>query len=149
VDHYIYPKPQLRLAAKFIDFLVIFLIALILPGWLSMICGVAYILCADGMSFGSFQSQSIGKKIFNFKVVSTVTNKNATLKDSAFRNAPLGILVFLGMIPIIGWFFFIILGIPLLFIEIYLILKIENQQRLGDVMADTLVISQKNTTQSN
>lgn len=137
------PKPQYRIAAKFIDFFIIFLFALILPGWLSMICGVAYILCADGMSFGVFQSQSIGKKIFDLQVYSTNTKSLATLKESAIRNSPLGVLVFLWMIPIIGWFFLIVLGVPLIFIEIYLILRIESQQRLGDVMADTHVYTLK------
>lgn len=139
----LHPKPQYRLAAKFIDFFIIFVCALILPGWLSMICGVAYILCADGMSFGVFQSQSVGKKIFDLQVTTAPSYAPAQLKDSLIRNAPLGVLVFLWMIPIIGWFFLIVLGIPLLFIEIYLILRIDSQQRLGDVMADTHVIALK------
>ena len=56
------------------------------------------------------------------------------------RNAPVGVATFFAIIPVWGWLILLLVGIPLLLIEGYLMFRVESRQRLGDVMADTEVI---------
>lgn len=129
-----------RLLAKGIDFAVFIFFAKVFPLVLGPLVGFAYSVLCDGMNFGPFRSQSIGKKIFDLQAVSLVRGgAPADYKDSAIRNAPVGLVTFFAIIPIWGWFIMAFLGIPLLILELYFIEKMENGHRLGDVMADTEV----------
>lgn len=56
------------------------------------------------------------------------------------RNAPIGVATFFGIIPFWGWIILVLLGIPLLALEVYLMVTLANGGRLGDVMADTHVV---------
>jgi uncharacterized RDD family membrane protein YckC len=130
----------LRVVAKIIDILIVFAAAAILPYPFGPLLGFAYSLLADGINVGSFRSQSVGKKAMKLQVVSIITGKPANLRDSAIRNAPVGVATFFAIIPVWGWLILGLVGIPLMIIEIYLMVTVESGHRLGDVMGDTEVV---------
>ena len=129
-----------RLMAKGVDILVVIVLATVLPRFIGPLLGFAYSLLADGFTYGPFKSQSFGKKLFDLQVRSLVRKAPGNYRDSVVRNAPVGLVTFFGIIPVWGWIIMALVGIPLLVMEIYLIEKMENAHRLGDVMADTEVV---------
>lgn len=98
--------------------------------------GFIYTLVHDGLHHG----QSLGKWLFQLKVVHLKDNEVCTVRESVIRNAPLGVATFFGIIPFWGWIILVLLGIPLVALEVYLMMTLENGGRLGDVMADTRVV---------
>ena len=128
-----------RILAKFTDLFIVFFIAALLPRVVGPLLGFFYSLIADGLSVGGQRGQSIGKKIFRLQVVNAITDKPAHFRDSMIRNSPVGLATFFAIIPIWGWFILVVIGIPLLAIELTLMVRMENGHRLGDVMADTEV----------
>ncbi len=132
---------SLRVTAKAIDMFVIFVLSAILPYPLGVLLGFAYTLTADGIKEG----QSLGKRLFKLKVVHSEDPSPCSLKESAIRNAPLGVATFFGIIPFWGWLLLVLIGIPLVALEIYLMLKSPLGARLGDMMADTKVIELSKT----
>lgn len=124
-----------RCLAKGIDLCVIFFFSIVLPYPLGVLLGFIYTLVHDGL----FKGQSLGKKFFNLRVVHVKTNQPCSLRESVIRNTPLGVATFFGIIPFWGWIILILLGLPLVALEIYLMVTLENGGRLGDVMADTRV----------
>ena len=129
-----------RVIAKIVDIFIFVAIAAILPYPLGPLLGFFYTLCGDGIQSGGFQGQSIGKRIMGLRVIRLADGKTATMKDSAYRNAPVGVATFFALIPIWGWLILGLIGIPLMVMEIYLMLTVATSHRLGDVMADTEVI---------
>jgi len=133
-----------RVTAKIIDLVIVMLVAAVLPRPLGPLLGFLYSLGADGMRVGPFHGgQSVGKKLMKLKVVQVRTGQPARLKDSALRNAPVGVATFFSIIPLWGWLILALIGIPLMIMEIYLMLTVETGHRLGDVMGDTEVIEFK------
>ena len=130
-----------RVIAKVIDILIVFILAATLPYRIGPLLGFLYSLFGDGFNFGIFQGQSIGKKMMKLRVISTVTKKPANWKESALRNAPVGVATFFGIIPIWGWLILALIGVPLMLMEIYLMLRVDTGHRLGDVMGDTEVVA--------
>lgn len=129
-----------RVFAKLIDLsLVTFLAAFVLYP-VGPLMGFLYSLLGDGMQKGPFRGQSLGKKLMGLQVLHTLRQEPANYRDSMFRNAPVGVATFFGFIPVWGWLILGLIGVPLMVIEIYLMLRIEKGHRLGDVMADTEVI---------
>lgn len=129
-----------RVIAKAIDLLIVFLLAMVLFYPLGPLFGFLYSLLSDGMDFGPFKGQSVGKKIMGFRVVSLVRREPANFKDSALRNMPVGLVTFFALIPFWGWIIMALLGIPLMLMEVYLMLRVETHHRLGDLMGDTEVV---------
>ncbi|MBY0470664.1 RDD family protein [bacterium] len=129
-----------RVVAKVMDLLLVIAVAAILPYPLGPLLGFIYSLLADGLNFGPFQGQSVGKRVLGLKVLNTVRKAPATYRDSALRNAPVGVATFFAIIPVWGWFILFLVGIPLMAMEIYLMLSVGNGHRLGDVMGDTEVV---------
>ena len=138
-----------RVIAKVIDILIVFLITWVLPYPVGPLGGFFLSLCADGLSFGPFRGQSIGKKILGLQVYNTAEKHPAHLRDSMIRNTPVGVATFFAIIPIWGWLILGIVGIPLVMMEIYLMVTVESGHRLGDVMADTEVIELKKANLAN
>ena len=68
--------------------------------------------------------------------------RNSFLKSSVIRNIPVGLITFLMIIPFWGWILSLVVGIPLGLIEISLIVRADKRQRLGDVMAETVVLTE-------
>ena len=149
-----------RVLAKIVDLLLVFAFAAILPYPVGPMVGFIYSLIADGLKFGRIPGQSVGKKLFRLKVVQTVSRNVAdpgsggladseslvremvpcSIKASCFRNAPVGVATFFGIIPIWGWIILGIVGVPLMVIEVYLMMTVAMGRRLGDVMGDTEVV---------
>lgn len=125
-----------RCVAKGIDICAIFLLAIILPYPVGVLLGFMYTLVHDGIHNG----QSLGKWLFHLKVMNLKTNEPCTLRESVIRNAPLGVATFFGIIPFWGWIILVLLGIPMVTLEVYLMMTLANGGRLGDVMADTCVV---------
>lgn len=125
-----------RLIAKAIDLIIV--VALVSPNAIypaGPMAGFLYILICDGLKGG----RSLGKRVVGLQVVNTVTGKKASFKDSIVRNSTVAIPTLFSMVPIVGWFLWIVIGIPILAIEVYLMTRLDQQARLGDTMADTKV----------
>jgi uncharacterized RDD family membrane protein YckC len=134
---------QSRLFAKFTDLLVVILLGLVLQGGVGALVGFFDSLVADGLPFRRFQGQSIGKKLLRIRVVSQGEGM-AGLKASVIRNIPVGLVTLLMVVPFWGWILSFLVGIPLGLIELTLIARAKQRQRLGDVMAETLVVRAEN-----
>lgn len=133
-----------RVLAKGIDLMGVALCAAVLPYPFGPLLGFFYSLLGDGMRFGPFRGQSIGKKLLKLRTVSlSRAGAPANLRDSLFRNAPVGVATFFAIIPVWGWFILILVGLPLMVIEVYLMLSVESGHRLGDVMGDTSVVESR------
>jgi len=130
-----------RVAAKLIDFLFLMSLAVILPYPLGPLVAFLYSLFADGISIGTHQGQSIGKRLIRLQVMNTLHHRPANYRDSVLRNAPVGVATFFAIIPVWGWVILALMGLPLTLMEVYLMLSVEGGRRLGDVMGDTEVIA--------
>ena len=125
-----------RLIAKGIDlFIVVILSVIFYP--LGLILAIGYLALSDSLQDG----QSVGKKLMGFAVISLEDGKPCTVKQSVIRNLPFLIPMCFAVIPLWGWIFCSILAVPLTLLEIYLLFRLESAHRLGDVMADTTVVS--------
>lgn len=126
-----------RISAKVIDLVFVILLAAILPYPIGPFLGFTYSLLCDGFRFGPFKSQSIGKRVFGLTVKRKGSKAPVMFKESALRNAPVGVATFFAIIPVWGWIILILVGVPLMALEIYLMMK--SGIRLGDVMGETEV----------
>lgn len=127
-----------RYLAKGLDLIVISFFAFIIShisGILAFILAVAYALFIDAKP-----EWSLGKGAINLRVLDQETNKPISFKQSALRNSPIAILVALSLIPLFGWILMMIIAIPVLVLEAYLLYNLENHHRLGDIIADTKVV---------
>lgn len=123
-----------RLFAKAVDlFLCLLLSIFFYP--VGVLLAVFYLSVSDALQGG----QSVGKKLMGFNVISLENGEYCTIKQSIIRNLPLSLPLLFGVIPIWGWIIWILAGTFFLFLEIYLMMKLDSGNRLGDVMADTTV----------
>jgi uncharacterized RDD family membrane protein YckC len=129
-----------RVIAKVLDLVIVMALAAIVIWPVGPLLGFLYSIFGDGMNFGPFRGQSIGKRALNLQVVNRLTGRPANLRDSGFRNAPVGVATFFAIIPVWGWVILALVGLPLMGIEIYLMLRVDTGHRLGDVMGDTEVV---------
>ena len=124
-----------RYIARTIDFLIAAAMALVLPP-VGPLAGLLYILIADGFREG----QSPGKHLIGLKVVGIDGDKPITFMESILRNIPFAIAYLFLIIPFLGWIFLIIIGIPILLFESYLVCTDEKARRMGDTIAQTMVV---------
>jgi hypothetical protein len=91
-----YPKASLwlRLGARVVDLGMAYGIY-VLGGRAGAVLAVLFLLFADGM----LQGQSVGKKIFGVKVMHVPSRSAARSRESVLRNAPLALVVLLGVMP--------------------------------------------------
>jgi len=134
-----YASTKSRIFAKFIDLLIVLFLGLAIWGGAGSVLGFLYSLVADGLPFQKFQGQSIGKRCLGIKILPQ-GGRNSLLKSSVIRNIPVGLITFLMIIPFWGWILSMLVGIPLGLIEVSLIVRADKRQRLGDVMAETVVL---------
>ncbi|MBT3981119.1 MAG: hypothetical protein HOE90_07180 [Bacteriovoracaceae bacterium] len=125
-----------RILAKGIDIFIVLLLSMFFYP-LGLIASIVYMCVSDSLQGG----QSVGKKFIGFSVVSLKDGTPCSLKQSTIRNLPFIIPLAFGIIPLWGWVFSILLGLPLVGFEFYMLFKIDSGHRLGDVMADTTVIA--------
>lgn len=123
-----------RIIGKAIDLIIVVALTRVLyPA--GPLAAFLYILIADGLKGG----RSLGKRVVGLAVINTNTGNPADFKDSIIRNSTVAIPVLFFMVPILGWLLWILIGIPVLAIELYLMTRLDAQARLGDTMADTKV----------
>lgn len=123
-----------RVMARTVDLLVAWALALFLPP-VGIILGLVYLAVADGLQKG----QSLGKMVFGLDVI----KKDGTpcdLHSSLYRNLPFILLFLFVSIPVLGWILMVIVGLPLLAIESWLVIVDDRGERLGDRIADTHVV---------
>ncbi len=124
-----------RYIAKAIDFLIGWGMALVLSP-VGPAAGLLYILIADGFRNG----QSPGKKLIGLRVVHEGDGTSVSFKESIERNIPFAIVYIFSIIPFLGWLLFIVVGLPVLLFESYLVCFDEKGIRVGDILAGTQVI---------
>ncbi|MBI2027940.1 MAG: RDD family protein [Deltaproteobacteria bacterium] len=129
-----------RFIAKLLDFVILLLIAyplhfLFVP--VADVIALVYILCADAFPEGA----SPGKRMVHIRTVHTKTHVPCTVRQSLIRNIPFGFIVLFAIFPpALGYIFMIFVAVPLLVLECYLLFTLDTKKRLGDVIADTLVV---------
>jgi len=120
-----------RTVAKILDFIVIAAAAEILPK-AGFYAGMVYLLIGDGL----FDGRSLGKKLVGLSVVSAVTLRPCTFRDSILRNSILGVGYFFSKVLWFGWIFIMIVAA----FEFIVLLGSKDRMRLGDEIAKTLVL---------
>ncbi len=123
-----------RLIAKLVDILVAWVLSLFLPP-LGIILGLVYLGLADGFQRG----QSLGKMVLGLEVVGS-DGGACDLRSSFYRNLPFVFTFLCVSIPLLGWILLIIVGLPVIAIEIWLMATDERGERLGDRIAGTHVV---------
>ena len=146
IPHHVKVSVLNRILAKAIDLLIVITVAALIPRPLGPLMGFLYSLFADGIHYRQFQGQSVGKKVMGLQVINTKRKGPASYRDSALRNAPIGVATFFAIIPLWGWLILALIGLPLMVMEVYLMLSVETGHRLGDVMGDTEVEDLKGRT---
>jgi uncharacterized RDD family membrane protein YckC len=135
-----YPKASLFLrgGARLIDLTIAYLLY-VSTGPAGIVIALMYVLFADGM----LQGQSLGKKAFGVKVVYLPTRQGARHRDSVLRNAPLGLVIILSMMPDLGLRAFVGGCLVVGGIEAFKCWKDPLGLRLGDLWANTQVTDGK------
>ena len=136
------PYPKAGLLARAVGRVADLTLSLALssiPGKVGVLAGLLYLLVADSL----WQGQSVGKKIAGLKVVHVPTRSPAELKQSMIRNAPFAFIFLFQAVPLLGWLLLLIVGLPLVLLEAYLVYTDSLGIRLGDIFADTQVIDAK------
>jgi uncharacterized RDD family membrane protein YckC len=136
-----YPKASLllRLGARLVDVAVAWGLW-VLAGAAGSVVALLFLLLADGM----LQGQSVGKRIFGVKVMHLPTRSAARHRDSALRNAPIALILLLGMMPeglglVAGVAGLLVIG----GLEGWRVLRDPLGWRLGDTWAQTQVVDGK------
>ncbi|MBN2383619.1 RDD family protein [bacterium] len=123
------------------------LLANIIPflGWiLGGLIGGAYFLVRDGMNLEALDGQSVGKKIMKLRVTGAV--EPIDYVTSIKRNITLGfvyLLYPLMIIPIAGWLILMagaFVQLLVTIVEIYKVVTDPEGKRIGDGIAETLVV---------
>ncbi len=135
-----YPKAALlpRSVARLTD-LIISLALSSVAGPVGILAGFLYLLIADALLSG----QSIGKRLGGIRAVHVPTRTPAGLGQSMIRNSPFALAFVFYAVPIVGWFLLVIVGLPLLGFETYMVYSDSLGIRIGDVFADTQVVDAK------
>jgi uncharacterized RDD family membrane protein YckC len=126
-----------RLVARGIDSLIA--VALLLLGkalwWpVGILLGCGYCAVSDGFGEG----QSVGKRILGLRVEDFSSATGCDLGASCVRNLPFALALFLASAPLL-WIFFLVLALPVLGLELYILMTVDSGVRLGDVLANTQV----------
>ena len=135
-----YPKASLFLrgGARLIDVAIAWSLSYA-TGPAGIVMALLYTLFADGM----FGGQSPGKKIFGVKVIYLPTRSGARHRDSVLRNAPLGLIIILSMMPELGFRAFLAGLVVIGGIEALQCWRDPDGLRLGDLWAQTQVVDGK------
>lgn len=136
-----YPKASLwlRLGARVVDIGVAWGLSVV-TGAAGSVVALLFLLLADGM----LQGQSVGKRIFGVKVMHLPTRSAARHRDSTLRNAPLALIILLGMMPaplgaVVGVAALLVIG----GVEAWRVVRDPLGWRLGDTWAQTQVVDGK------
>ncbi|HLT48376.1 MAG TPA: RDD family protein [Rubricoccaceae bacterium] len=153
---YVKADPAKRFVAALIDFVIAWVVALILSMGGSLFYGIgqfvagAYLLVRDGLEYDFMDRRSVGKKIMKLRPVH-LDGGVMDVNTSARRNWPLALGYFLGglvalamgagmwtatgSLAMLAW-----LGWLLVLVEGILVLTDKEGRRIGDKQANTQVI---------
>lgn len=127
-----------RLIARAIDLLVILAVLLVgKTAWMPLGLVLGLLLCGLQDALGN--GQSIGKRIMGLRVIEGRAGQSCSMTRSAIRNLPFILAFLFGFIPVF-WILFVGICVPILSLELYLVMNVDVGIRLGDVLADTLVV---------
>jgi len=134
-----YPKADLTLRglARGTDLLVALALAQ-LGHELGAILAVVYLLVADGLMHG----QSPGKKIFGVRAMQIPRRVPASYRESMLRNADFALVALFYVVPL-GWILLLLVGIPIVAFESWMVWTDRLGIRIGDIFADTQVVDGK------
>ena len=137
-----YPKADvaLRGLARGVDFLVAFAMAQ-LGHELGAILAVVYLLLADGFLHG----QSPGKRIFGVRAMQIPRKAPASYRESMLRNADFALIALFYVVPL-GWILLLLVGVPVIAFEAWMVWTDRLGIRIGDIFADTQVVDAKVVT---
>ncbi len=134
-----------RILARTIDFIIVIALYEILPA-VGYLAGLIYLLIADGL----FQGRSLGKKLIGLKVIISYNGGMSApsgFRESIYRNSPFaaGFILFgiFKAIPVIGWLLSFVVVVGVLVFEGLVTLGNEEGLRMGDELAKTRVIEDK------
>jgi uncharacterized RDD family membrane protein YckC len=136
IDNYSLASPTERMLAFAVDYLIA--LGLFFIPYAGPYLSFLYLLCRDGIKFLNYKS--IGKKIFRIIVIRG-NELHASLWQSVKRN-----IIFLPnalvLLPGNYKYAVLVINIITLLIEVYLLYTSSDTQRMGDNIADTLVIEE-------
>jgi hypothetical protein len=140
-----YPKADLTLRglARLVDLTLAFVVANAAHGAGPALAAL-YLLLADGM----MQGQSVGKRIFGIRTM-VLPPRGATrgvpagYRESVLRNAPFALLGLFYGLTLVGWLLFLLVGVPVVVFEAYMVWSDRHGIRIGDIFADTQVVDAK------
>jgi uncharacterized RDD family membrane protein YckC len=134
-----------RIVARTVDFIIVVALMEIIPR-IGYFAGLAYLLLADGL----FQGRSLGKRLIGLRVVVKENDDSfieCSFKESVYRNIPFALgyilLGIFGGIPLLGWILSFIAVVAVLVFESLVMLGSEDDMRLGDELAKTQVVNDK------
>ena len=135
-----------RVIARTLDFIIVMALLEIVPG-LGYFAGLAYLLLSDGL----FHGRSVGKKLMGLRVGVSYDHGNmiseSGYKESVYRNFPFAVAYLLAgivwNIPVLGGILSFIIVAAVLVFEGLVMLGSENGRRLGDEIANTQVVIDK------
>jgi hypothetical protein len=103
-----------------------------------------YLLLADGL----MQGQSVGKRVFGIRSVvlparGGIRGVPAGYRESVLRNAPFALVGLFYGVSLVGWILLLVVGVPIVAFEAYMVWSDRLGIRIGDVFADTQVVDAK------
>ena len=126
-----------RFAAKAIDLLFTLAIFLILHRFSPLFAVLVASLLA-GFADGFGNGQSVGKRIIGLRVIDDSNGVGCSLQQSFLRNIGFSLVFICAAVPVL-WVILVLLVLPILLLEVYLLATLETGVRLGDVLGNTLV----------
>ena len=140
-----YPKADLtlRALARLVDLALAFALAH-LGREAGPPLAALYLLVADGLMHG----QSIGKRLFGVRTM-VLPPRGATrgvpagYRESVLRNAPFALVGLFYGLTLVGWFLLLVVGLPVIAFEGYMVWTDRLGIRIGDIFADTQVVDGK------
>ncbi len=140
-----YPKADLTLRglARLVDLSLAFAIANV-ARQAGPALAALYLLVADGLMHG----QSIGKRIFGVRTM-VLPQRGGTrgvpagYRESVLRNAPFALIGLFYGLTLVGWFLLLVVGVPIVTFEAYMVVSDRLGVRIGDIFADTQVVDAK------
>jgi uncharacterized RDD family membrane protein YckC len=101
--------------------------------------GAAYMLVRDGLDLDFMDGRSLGKKVMKLRPV-RLDGAAMDIATSVKRNIPFAIGPAIMIIPILGWILGPVVALVIGLVEAVLVLTDEQGRRMGDKLAETMVI---------
>ncbi len=101
--------------------------------------GAAYMLVRDGLDVDFMDGRSLGKKVMKLRPV-RLGGEKIDVGTSVKRNLPFAIGPVIMIIPILGWLIGPVVALVIGLIESVLVLTDAEGRRVGDKLAETMVV---------